>query len=982
MCLFFISPTVYAAGEYGVYGGGGVQDNSLFFRNMAQFGGLGYNGAGSIAEDTDGCLWLATGDDILRFDGYASHSYKEKFEKSGRWLVHFNALHVTRNGELYAVGSAGLFRYVPDADDFELLYERPFRNIYEDAEGVLWLSNSYIVRFDTKTLTPEPLLNDGREVLGQLYASQESYCVYILTNDGLLSLDIRTGERIWKGHPFLHKQVAAMCLCDTTLFVLTQKSGLYAGCGDVWTSLTELDYEGHPVTARKLLADGRGTLWISSMQGLFSYRIADGSLSHYVQSRAHGALPNNSIHSLFLDSRGNLWIGTYAGGLCFVALETGTVISEHCLRNDGLADMPVSAMLRTGDTLWVGTEGAGLLCYAKGKGLLRHYTRSTDHVMRSDNIKALSMTDGRLWIGTYLGGLLCLDTRTGRLTEAAYGSGEGRLPSRQVYCMCSGPDGCLWLIFQDITNVLARLDTRTGVITTTLMPEPVGEYTSDRLYRIVSGHGCLWLSTGTSIYCFSLAENVCLYSATIDSHAWIQDICYDDARNCLWLATRKSGLMKYDIATRRFSVAASMAHDHEPWCHTLCLNGDEVWLGSGSGIWVYDIMTGRQEHFASSSGVSSRLFCCTVADSVVYMGGEGVWNECRRSDMHTEDDVPHVIISDLRVNGKSVSAVSDGDKNRIAALRRGRLILGHDENNISILLAAGDCANADRYSYRFRFRPKRIVSRKAVSREWQLVGESQRQVSLFNIPKGDWLFEAQSAYAGDRWSDSVCLDIRVQPVWYAGAWALAGYAMLAVLLLAAVTRLLISRYRLRRSLYETGIRNQEEEKASRAKVRFFTDVSKEIKAPLLTLQSLVDPSHVPYVQQILRSMDKYVQKYCIDTSSNPQAVQRELQLDKLTELIDVRIADGRVNIDMLAADMGMSRRKLFSFVKDTTGKSPIEYIRSYRIQTAAKLMIEKGLSIQETMDAVGIESQSYFVKSFRLEFGKSPTEFLRHHRPQ
>ncbi|HCS87783.1 MAG TPA: hypothetical protein DIW30_05115 [Bacteroidales bacterium] len=74
--------------------------------------------------------------------------------------------------------------------------------------------------------------------------------------------------------------------------------------------------------------------------------------------------------------------------------------------------------------------------------------------------------------------------------------------------------------------------------------------------------------------------------------------------------------------------------------------------------------------------------------------------------------------------------------------------------------------------------------------------------------------------------------------------------------------------------------------------------------------------------------------------------------------------------------MGMSRRKLFSFIKDNTGKSIIEYIRSYRMSTAAKLLLEQNLTILDVMERVGISSQSYFVKSFKAEFGDTPSDFV------
>jgi AraC-like DNA-binding protein len=169
---------------------------------------------------------------------------------------------------------------------------------------------------------------------------------------------------------------------------------------------------------------------------------------------------------------------------------------------------------------------------------------------------------------------------------------------------------------------------------------------------------------------------------------------------------------------------------------------------------------------------------------------------------------------------------------------------------------------------------------------------------------------------------------------------------------------------------------QEIEKAGRAKVRFFTDVNKELKAPLLQLQAEVPQQQVPLVRQMLQIIDKYSDKYCIDTGKDLRAQEIDRQLDRLTQLINERMAD-HINIDELAREMGMSRRKLFGFVKDNTGKSIIEYIRSYRLSCAAKLLLEQNnLTTLQVMYKVGFESQSYFVKAFKQEFGDTPTDFL------
>jgi len=76
----------------------------------------------------------------------------------------------------------------------------------------------------------------------------------------------------------------------------------------------------------------------------------------------------------------------------------------------------------------------------------------------------------------------------------------------------------------------------------------------------------------------------------------------------------------------------------------------------------------------------------------------------------------------------------------------------------------------------------------------------------------------------------------------------------------------------------------------------------------------------------------------------------------------------------------MSRSKLYAKVKSMTGKSIADFIRYYRLRKAVKLLVEDNLAIQDVMIKVGIESQSYFTKAFKKEFGENPRTFVANAR--
>ena len=64
-------------------------------------------------------------------------------------------------------------------------------------------------------------------------------------------------------------------------------------------------------------------------------------------------------------------------------------------------------------------------------------------------------------------------------------------------------------------------------------------------------------------------------------------------------------------------------------------------------------------------------------------------------------------------------------------------------------------------------------------------------------------------------------------------------------------------------------------------------------------------------------------------------------------------------------------------IKSVTGQSIGEFVRTLRLKKAAQLMTQQDISLTDVMYSVGIQTQSYFTKAFKKEFGKTPSQFLK-----
>lgn len=104
--------------------------------------------------------------------------------------------------------------------------------------------------------------------------------------------------------------------------------------------------------------------------------------------------------------------------------------------------------------------------------------------------------------------------------------------------------------------------------------------------------------------------------------------------------------------------------------------------------------------------------------------------------------------------------------------------------------------------------------------------------------------------------------------------------------------------------------------------------------------------------------------------------QQEL-FDRMVELVHANLTNQQFSVDHLCLELGLNRTKLYSFIKSGTGMSLGNYIRKIRLDRAAELLKTTDMSISEVGYAVGIESPSYFTRSFKEQFGSSPSEFIK-----
>lgn len=96
-------------------------------------------------------------------------------------------------------------------------------------------------------------------------------------------------------------------------------------------------------------------------------------------------------------------------------------------------------------------------------------------------------------------------------------------------------------------------------------------------------------------------------------------------------------------------------------------------------------------------------------------------------------------------------------------------------------------------------------------------------------------------------------------------------------------------------------------------------------------------------------------------------------LDLVIKNIQENMVDEDYSMEDLCLDIGISPRQLQRKIKTITNKTPSQLIRAVRLHKAKELMVQEGKTVKEAAYLSGFNSQSYFAKSFKKEFGHLPS---------
>jgi two-component sensor histidine kinase/streptogramin lyase len=434
-------------------------------------------------------------------------------------------------------------------------------------------------------------------------------------------------------------------------------------------------------------------------------------------------LNDDVVWSVFRDSKNNLWIGTYRGGLNKINFEsrsTKTFMNEidnpNSLSNNHIRSINEDNF----GNIWIGTYSGGLNRYNPKTNKFTVFMNEADNPNSLSANQVLDIfieSDTVIWAATFGGGL-----------------------NKILFKKNSSEDNPVFIHYKHNSKISSSI-------------------TDNRVYVIYKdSRNNYWVGTyGGGLNRFdpvsgkfqSLSqlqfENTVLSSLKILS---IQE----DSKGFLWIGTSGDGLFCLDIDTKKIlRYSANEGLSSSVVYGILEDKNGNLWMSSDDGIFVFNRTTEKFTQFIIEDGLQSLEFSGGAyfkdESGLMFFGGINGLNYFNPDEIIIRNYIPSIEITGVSIFNNRL----EGKFNE--------LILSYDQNFISFEFAALDFSNPGRNKYSYIL--------EGFDKSWQFSDASRRIAYYTNLPAGRYTFKVIGSNPDGIWNEngSVVTLIINPPFW-------------------------------------------------------------------------------------------------------------------------------------------------------------------------------------------------------------------------
>jgi signal transduction histidine kinase/ligand-binding sensor domain-containing protein/DNA-binding response OmpR family regulator len=827
-------------------------NQDLFFQHLSVEQGLPHASVLSINQDSIGYIWIGTRNGLSRYDGQEFQNYNlVTIDHEPKSIRYISQIKPVKAGDLWIISSAyGLLYY--DAA-LEIVIEKA----YDEQVKRYLRTVSYFADIGDGTMYLGT--NDGRlghfnpqegtlAFVGRLAGGQQQVTSIEVDRNNVLWIGSSRGLYKWKiqvSSPEPGGIIVPRVDLPAELNVrkvFNYKDEIWVGTVNGVYQFNDSNESGllytvhrhepgnsesiHNDVVRDMAVGPDEELWLATGNGL---SVWDRRKFHAIEKNPYNlhGLNDRYFYSLYFDGLGNLWAGSFFGG---VNVSFKSIPGLRDFREDingrKLHGRIVRTFLEVNDEVWIGTEDGGISIWNKRTDSWRHLSSVTGLI--NNNIHSiLHDQKGRMWIGHFRGGITMIDEKGVFRRFNHEPNNPHSLSSDVISLIYEDRDGDIWVgtynrglsHYNDQTRNFTRVTHTFDYGISILGMAPFAEG-----YIVVTGAGEILYLTKNRFEAKNSFEIVELEW----SHGGVSAITtvFINGKD-IWIGTASEGLIIGSISDNQFVVSDSK-FPFEMINKILADKNNDFWVSTSQSLYKLNkaavvIKSFHQHH--GLGGAFNRDAGLVLSDGSVLMGRINGFTLIKPDVISYDYSYDKVILSQLFVNYKRINPHSDPSIIDELPFLASSITLRHDQNNLSIDFLSRNYRLHRTENYYFRLL--------GIHEEWIPNGK-KRSVTFNNLSPGHYVFEVITYEALSAGLDSMktTLAITVKPPWWRTFYAYAVYTMFLITglyLFHKYSTILVEKKNLLRM---EKFERQKERELYESKLSFFTNISHELRTPL------------------------------------------------------------------------------------------------------------------------------------------------------
>jgi ligand-binding sensor domain-containing protein/signal transduction histidine kinase/DNA-binding response OmpR family regulator len=789
------------------------------FRYLTIAEGLPQNTVNSILKDSFGFMWFATGNGLSRYDGYDFVNFTKPSLPGN--LV--NGICESPDKKLWIGTSEGLAYYDLTSETIQtfplLVKNNKIVNVitlFCDEQNRVWVGTTSHGLF---LLTPQ-----GDSYLAKHFTLEDGHlpgnyaACFLQTKDGRILVGTNHGIAVYD------KQRESFYLLNDELLQNAFVQSLFESMdGDLWVGTYNGVWVSNQITGRdewyfsepfsnnglshnrinSIVQDFRGNIYLGTLGGVNLFIPQSNSFISLPNKGENGfSLNSIFIKCLYIDDKGNVWIGTEKGGVNQFSLHQKPFhfISHEVNNANSLSNRTVNAILTEGDNLWIGTAGGGLNKLNRKTGRFSHfmYNPSSRNAISSNYVTSLLLdAQKNLWVGTWGGGICKMKS------DGTFQSFIPHVADAETNFQNAFVSSILYVnpgfLFIGTEGGLSVLNLKTEEFVQLNQPNNSLAIISEIGCMIQDRDGYIWIGTRTGLFRFKSNKLNLPFNAIFPEEQlqvlkaskpygipgnYVTSLL-EDMDGHIWVGTSGDGLARGKKAPdssfvfEHFSRKDGLSNDV-----IYAIQQDNpgyIWVSTDYGLSRINPNTISIDNYFAEDGLLNDQFYWSASHKSeageLFFGTINGLNHFFPSTFPTYPYKPEITITAVRVLNDEIK---QGER------RNGRVVLSKSLNDASeIHLSYKDNVFSLDFSALDFFHPKKTkyaYMLEGVDRNWVEVSSAHRWATYTNLKGGKYVFRVKAAANDGVWSDKErVITVVIHPPFWRTAWFIAFVTLLLVI---------------------------------------------------------------------------------------------------------------------------------------------------------------------------------------------------------